>query len=632
MLQSIRSKATSWVIKILFGILIVSFAIWGIGDILRGPGAQATVAQVGDISISAQELGNEFRTQIDRLRPVFGGNLDVEKAKQMGLLDRTLETLIERAVMQEELKHLGVTVPEETLRRQIASIPAFRNQAGLFDPQRFALVLRQNNMTEAGFVATLRQDMARAQFAGSIGAGVQSPSALTDLLFRYREEKRVADYVLVETAAMPAPPAPDEAEARAYLDAHKERFSTPEYRAVDLVRVDPAAVAADFKPDEARLKELYEQRLNEFKKPERRTVLQMALKDEDAAKRAKEELAKGKDFLAVAKEVAGQDEGTTRLGELVQADLPPDIAASVFALAAGAAGEPVKTAFGWNLFKVEKIEPAYTETLEQARAKLAADLARDAASGAITKLANKFEDERAGGASMAEAAQRAGLKLVRIAAVARDGKGPDGKPAEGLPAPNAGLAETVKAIFEAPVNADAPSLELPDGGIAFVRVTSVTPPAVKPYEQVKDALVQAIVADKRLREAEKAAQAIVDKVKSGRLLPSAAEGRKVETTKPFTRADREAFGRNAPSLAQSVFKLKPGEPAMALAPDGYVVAVLKQIDAADPAADKSASDRVRGELRQAIANDLYVQLSQALRQRIGVDVKQSVIDQFFKSQ
>jgi len=632
MLQSIRSKATSWVIKILFGILIVSFAIWGIGDILRGPGEEATVAQVGDIAISARELRAEFRTQIDRLRPVFGGNLDVEKAKQLGLLDRTLETLIERAVLQEELKHLGITVPEDTLRRQIASIPAFRNQAGLFDPQRFAAALRQSNMTEAGFVATLKQDMARAQFMGSIGLGVESPSALTDLLFRYREEKRVADYVLVEAAQMPAPPAPDEAEARAYLEKHKERFSTPEYRAVDLVRVDAAAVMAGFKPDEARLKEVYEQRLNEFKKPERRAVLQMALKDEETAKRAKEELAKGKDFLAVAKEIAGQDEGTTRLGDLAQADLPPDIAGPVFALAQGAASDPVKTAFGWNLFAVEKIEPAHTQTLEQARAKLTADLARDAAAGTITKIANKFEDERAGGASVAEAAERTGLKPVRIAAVARDGNGPDGKPAEGLPAPGAGLAEIVKTIFEAPVNADAPSLELPDGGAVFVRVTAVTPPAVKPFDQVKDALVQALAAEARLKEAEKAAQAIVDKVKSGRLLPSAAEGRKVETTKPFTRDDRGAFGRNAPSLAQNVFKLKPGEPTMALAPGGYLVAVLKQVDAVDPAADKAAAERVRGELRQAIANDLYAQLGQALRQRIGVEVKQSVVDQFFKSQ
>jgi hypothetical protein len=155
---------------------------------------------------------------------------------------------------------------------------------------------------------------------------------------------------------------------------------------------------------------------------------------------------------------------------------------------------------------------------------------------------------------------------------------------------------------------------------------------VKPFDQVKDALVQALAAEARLKEAEKATQAIVDKVKSGRLLPSAAEGRKVETTKPFTRDDRGAFGRNAPSLAQNVFKLKPGEPTMALAPGGYLVAVLKQVDAVDPAADKAAAERVRGELRQAIANDLYAQLGQALRQRIGVEVKQSVVDQFFKSQ
>jgi peptidyl-prolyl cis-trans isomerase D len=263
---------------------------------------------------------------------------------------------------------------------------------------------------------------------------------------------------------------------------------------------------------------------------------------------------------------------------------------------------------------------------------LTADLAREAAGGAITKLAHKFEDERAGGAAMEEAAKRAGIKFAKIAAVSRDGKNADGKPAEGLPPADQGLGDVLKAAFEAPVGADAPMLETPDGAVVYLRVTGVTPPAVKPYAEVKDAVADAIAAEKRLKEAETAAQTIADKVKSGRLLPSAAEGRKVETTKPFTRNDANAFGRPAPALAQSVFKLKPGEPATAPAAGGYVVAVLKQIDAADPAADKAAAERVRGELRQAIANDMYLQLTSALRQRIGVEVKQSVIDQMFKAQ
>ncbi len=212
--------------------------------------------------------------------------------------------------------------------------------------------------------------------------------------------------------------------------------------------------------------------------------------------------------------------------------------------------------------------------------------------------------------------------------MARDGAGPDGKPVAGLPP----AEELRKAVFDAAVNTDAPMLETPDGSVVFLRVTGATPPAVKPYDEVKDRVAEAIAAEKRLKEAEKAAQGILDKVKSGRLLPSAADGRKVETTKPFTRDARDAFGRPAPGLPQSVFKLKPGEPAMALASGGYVVAVLKEIAAADPAADKAANERVSNDLRQAIANDVYAQLAQALRLRIGVDVKQSVIDQMFKPQ
>ena len=628
MLQAIRSKATSWVIKVLFGILIVSFGIWGIGDILRGPGQQATVAQVGDVSISVAELNSEFRTQIDRLRPLFGGNLDVEKARQMGLLERSLDGLIDRAAVQQELKHLGIAVPDPMLLRRIGAIPAFRNPAGEFDPQRFAAVLRQNNMTEAGFLGTLRFDMTRDQFAGSVAAGIQTPAALADTLFRYRAEKRVADYAVVDPGSMPAPPAPDEAEARAYLEQHKDRFSTPEYRAFEMARVDPAAVMADFKPDAAKLKEIYDQRVKEFERPERRTLLQISLPDEAAAKQAKEELAKGKDFVAVAKEIAKQDEATTRLGAVTRTELPGELAERVFKLDEGAVGEPVQTGFGWNIVKVEKIEQAHTETLDEASPKLVAELAREASTAVVTKLANKFDDERAGGASMAEAAGRAGLKVAAIAAMARDGKAPDGNPVAGLP-PGEDVA---KAVFETATGADAPLIESGDGGVTFVRVTGVTPPALKPFEQVRGQIVEAITAERRQKEAEKTAQAIADKVKSGRLLPSAAEGRRVETTRPFTRDDGQAFGRLSLTLVRDVFKLKPGEPVSALAGNGYVVAVLREIVPADPAVDKAASERVSGELRQAIAADITAQLTQALRQRIGVDIRQSVIDQMYKGQ
>ncbi|MCK6450877.1 MAG: SurA N-terminal domain-containing protein [Alphaproteobacteria bacterium] len=627
MLQSLRSKATSWVIKLLFVLLIVSFAIWGIGDIFRGPGQQTSVAQVGDVEISAAELNGEFRRQVDRLRPLFGGQFDADKARQLGVLDQSLDMLVGQALLQQEIKHLGIAVPESVIRQRIAQIPAFRNEAGLFDPQRFQAALRSNNLTEAGLVANLRQDLSRDQLAGTIAATVRTPATLADIVYRHRREQRVADYVVVEAARTPEPPAADEAELKAYLEQHKDRFSTPEYRAFEMVRIDPAAVIASFKPDDARVKEAYELRQAEFQHPERREVLQMALDDEAKVTQALRELELGKDFLAVAKEVAGHGEDVVKLGGVTRRELLPELAEPAFALAAGKTSEAIKTPFGWNIVKVEKIEPARTETLEEARPKLVAELAREAAGDAVTRLANKFEDERAGGGSFEEAAQRAGLSAVKVAAMDRDGRGPDGKPVEGLPPGG----EAAKLAFETAVNADSPMTDTQDGGMVAIHVVSSTPPAVKPFEQVREQLAKAIEQDRRTKAAQQAAEAIRDKVKSGTALAEAAgQGAEIKTTPAFTREEGTPFGRPAQSLVAELFKLKPGEAALSPVAGGFVVAQLRTVTAADPAADAAGVARIADQLRQSIGTDIYAQFNNGLRGRFGVAVHQSVIDRMFK--
>ena len=631
MLQSIRSRASSWVIKILFFVLILAFGVWGIGDIFRGPGQATTVAEVGDISISAGELNGEFRRQIDRLRPMFGGQFDTDKARQLGLLDRSLDMLVGEALLQQEIKRLGIAVPDDSIRERIAQVPQFKNEAGLFDPNRFQMALRSTGRSEGEFVASMRRDLTRDQLAGTIAAGIAAPATLTEIMYRFRNEKRVADYIIVEAAKMPEPAAPSEAEQKGYLDKHKDRFSSPEFRAFEYVYIDPAKIMADFTVPDDQLKAAYEQRLAEFKHAEARDVLQMALPDEATAKRAADALAEGKDFLAVAKEVANQGEDVVKLGKVTRADLAkilPELAETVFALKEGASSQPVKTALGWHVVKVAAIEPERTESFADAKSRLLIELAREASPDAITRLANRFEDERAGNVPMDEAARRVGLASVKVTAMDRQGMAPDGKPVGGLPP--GGTFE--RAAFEAGLNVDSPPIETPEGGVGFLRVTAITPPAVKPYEQVREQLVQAIVAERRLEAARVAAEAIQAKIKDGATLAAAAgEGAEVKTTAAFLREDRGAFGRPAASLVTALFQAKVGETAIAQSSGDYIVAQLKWVEPADPAADKAAMTQVADALRQAIGTDLYAQFNDALRARFGVEVKQSVIDQMFKN-
>src|SRR5271170_3210022 len=153
MLQLIRSKATSFVVKILFGLLIVTFGIWGIGDIFRSAGPDTSVANVGGRAITAEQLSQQVQTQIDRMRSALGGSIDAQQAKELGVVDQALQGLISSNLVELEIDRLGLAVGDEAVRDSIVANPAFHNQAGLFDRNIYAQVLQSNNMTEPQFEA-----------------------------------------------------------------------------------------------------------------------------------------------------------------------------------------------------------------------------------------------------------------------------------------------------------------------------------------------------------------------------------------------------------------------------------------------------------------------------------------------
>src|ERR1700746_2458075 len=103
MLQAIRSKAGSFIVKALFGLLILTFGIWGIGDIFRNRSSDTVIATVGSQSIRAEELQTALRRAIEQLSARFGAAIDLQRAKQLGLVDQTLSQLIDRSLVDQEV-------------------------------------------------------------------------------------------------------------------------------------------------------------------------------------------------------------------------------------------------------------------------------------------------------------------------------------------------------------------------------------------------------------------------------------------------------------------------------------------------------------------------------------------------
>src|SRR5260221_4425930 len=244
MLQAIRSKAGSLVVKILFALLIVSFGVWGIGDIFRERSAhETTVANVGDINIQADELQRAVRGEMERMNKLLGGNFTADQAKQIGIVDRVLERIVASNLLDLEERRLRLLVDDQVVRDAIVANPNFHNITGAFDRNIFTNTLAANQLTEDRYVGILRRDIARSNLTSAVAGGAIAPVALVDPLYRTRYEKRTSDTVLVASDKITGIAEPSEAELRDFHAKHEDLFRAPEYRGFTALIMKPEDVA-----------------------------------------------------------------------------------------------------------------------------------------------------------------------------------------------------------------------------------------------------------------------------------------------------------------------------------------------------------------------------------------------------
>ncbi len=624
MLAEIRKYSRSWLVKGLFGILIASFAAWGVDDMIRVVQRDTGAAvRVGDAEVGAAEVANQVRREINRLRPTFGGQFGIEEARTLGVVESVVQRIANDTAILVAARRHGVAVSDKLVVDAVQKTSAFQGLGG-FDRNRFQLVLQQNDMTENWYLDQLRKQMVRDQLLDSI-ALTAAPAAMVDPIYRRRHERRVAETVFFADDAQKAVSEPDAAAIEAYHKAHVARFTAPEYRALTVIGLDIADLARETAVSDAQIREAYEAREDEFSVPETRRVQQMVFAREDDAKRAHAALSEGRAFAAVAKDMANMDAQAIELGTVTRRDMLPELADAVFALEKNKPSAPVKSPLGWHLFQVTDVKPGSKKTLDEARDEIRNTLAREKATDGMFQLANKLDDLLAGGGKLEEAAQQLNLKIQKIAAVDAEGRDPAGKAVANLP-----KGEFLSVAFATEQGADSQLTETGRDGFFVLRVESITPPALKPLAAVKSELIAAMKADQRAEAAKKAAEAFAASLKGG-ATPAAVAGKlglTVVKTPPLLRRP-EQDSKLPQQLISGLFDVKLRETVVARGQGGYYAAYLTDIVAADPAADKAGRDALAGTLREAVESDVFSQLALALRDEYGVNINRRSIDETF---
>ncbi len=625
MLQAIREKTTGLVVKIFFGLLVLSFAVWGIGDYAFLRTADDTAIKVGETKVSLAALDTDYRAARDRLRAALGGELDENLVRTFGLLDQTVERATTQAALDEEARRLGIIASDAQVRQRIAADPAFRGPTGQFDRFQFQRVLFENGLSEQRYIELVRGETRRLPLLEALDSGAAVPAALVDAIYRHRNERRSGERVFVSASAFMDIGTPTDDQLKEAFEANIDRFTAPEYRAASVARVGLDDLLASTEPDEKTLEDEFAARKAELDVPERRELKQMLFADEAAAKAALAAIDGGKSFDDVAKETPGQSPERTALGEVTRGETIPEIAEAAFGAgaAAGKTVGPVRTPFGWHLVEIVSIKPGEEATLAAVRDMLLPELKRRLAGERAFEIANKLEDQITRGRTLDEAAEAAGARVVKIDAVDARGRDAQGEAV----ALFSGAPEALRAVFDTPVGRESQLIETRTGLYFLVRPDGVTPSQRKEFAAVRDEVAGLWAAQRRDEKAAERAKEVLGAIAGGEALEAAALrfNLRVEPIEPVLRTGDTS--RNLPAqIAARLFAMKPGDAAVTPGLEGHYVVRTKEIVPADPAADASGVERIRAQLRQEMANDLIAEYTQGLRARLGAQINRAVVD------
>ncbi|MEA2821352.1 MAG: peptidyl-prolyl cis-trans isomerase [Bradyrhizobium sp.] len=622
-----RKASSNWLGKTIMatvmGVLIISFAVWGIADIFRGFG-QSTLAKIGRTEISTEQFRQLYTEKLQQIGRQIGRPLTMDQARAFGLDRQVLQQVIAEAALDDNARQLGLGQSDAQTMRMVTSDPNFKGVSGNFDPARFQATIRQAGYTEQRYIADQRRVSLRRQIANTITAGLEPPKTLIDALVRFQNEQRSIEYVKLDAAQAGTidPPSPEA--LAAYFDDHKTQFRAPEYRKISFVVITPEEIGKWAAVSDEDARKIFEERRDKLSTPERRQVSQIVFPNVEEAAAARGRIASGLSFDDLAKE-RGLSASDTDLGTIAKsAIIDPAIAEAAFALAPDDISQPVQGRFGTVLVKVGKIEPGTQATYESVAPQLKREIAAERARAQVASLHDKMEDERGGGASVIEAAQKLGLAAVTIEATDRSGRAPNGQPVAGIPQ---GL-NVVTQAFSSDVGVDNDPIQF-NGGYVWFDVLGITPSRERGIDEVKDQVATRWRDDQIASRLRAKATEMVQKLNQGGKLADEAAGLglKVDTAVSFK---RDATLSSVPtSVIEAAFRSPKDSAAQAPGAGGGDWIVFRVTDVTVPPVELASDDikKLKETLLRGLSDEQVAEYVTKLEAQIGTTINQSALAQ-----
>lgn len=624
MLTLFRSFAKSPFALVIILLIVLAFAFTGVGGIFTGSGTAVVVA--GNQQVSVRQVAQAFERELQRVQ-TENPEITREQALEFGLGEQVLQRLTTFAALEAKASELGLAISPDALVDEAARQTAFRNPVtDRFDYNTMISVLQNNGMTEAQFRSELEGDLLRQQLIFALAGSVPAPEFLAETRYEVRRERRQITALLLDASTADEIEDPTEEQLESFIASNQDMtdrnglplFTAPEFRAITLVRFRLADFLRDIEIDETMLRETYDYQVEtgQLGTPARRSFVQLTAADEATAQTVASRLESGETAAAIAADM-GLGE-PVELEEVEAYEVPDSqVAEAVFGMSEGAAAA-VEGRFGWNAVLVTMSEDAQLPTFEEQLPQLREDAARADALDALYDQIAAFEEARASGATLEQAAAQSGTPIEVYAPLDRYGR-------------DQSLAIDMQRYTELGPDILATAFEQSQGfaidleqynetDYFTVRVDEIIPSAPRALDDVRD------VAEARWREIQvdtqlsTRADEALEQLQAGEPLDVVAltTGGRTESTTTTRSATAPNFGRNVVSRA---FSLDPGVwDSVQTGTGSYALVRVDEIIPADTSTiSESEMATMQEELANEMGEDVLIALQQALQQEYGLN-------------
>ncbi|MFZ3387429.1 peptidylprolyl isomerase [Buttiauxella gaviniae] len=587
MMDNLRTAANSLVIKIIFGIIIVSFILTGVSGYLIG-GSANYAAKVNGQEISRGQFENAVASERNRQQQQLGEQFSVlagNEGYMKQMRQQVLSRMIDEALMDQYAKHLGLGISDEQIKQAIFKEPAFQNN-GKFDNARYTAIIGNMGMTADQYAQALRNQLTTQQLINAVVGTDFMLAGETDELAALVSQQRVVREATIDVNALAAKQEVSEQEINSSYEQNKNNYIAPEQFKVSYIMLDAASQNVEVADTD--IQAYYDQHQDEFTQPQRNRYSVIQTKTEAEAKAVLDELSKGGDFATLAKEKSADIISARNGGDMgwLEPGTTPDELKNAGLKDKGQLSGVIKSSVGFLVVRLDDIQPAQTKPLAEVKDAIAAKVKQEKAVDAYYALQQKVSDAASNdNESLASAEKVAGVKVVETGWF-----GHDNLPAELNFKPvsdaifNGGL---VGANGAPGMNSDIITV---DGDRAFViRVAEHKAEAIKPLAEVREQ----VIAQVKHQKAEQQAKLDADKLLNALKLGNGDEAMKAAglsfgEAKTLTRTGQDP-------ISQAAFNLPlpaKDKPAYGVANDmqgNVVLLALDQVKPGDmPAEQKKA--------------------------------------------